>query len=146
MKKTSILFITLTIVWMILIFCFSNQPSDESKNTSSDVTRKIVNIIYQDTLSEQEKELKIEKIDPIIRKLAHYTIYTIGGIIIGLTITTFEIQTKKKILITQAIGSIYAITDEIHQYFIPGRSCQIKDILIDSFRSVYRYNNNIAFT
>ncbi len=146
MKKTSILFITLTIVWMILIFCFSNQPSDESKNTSSDVTRKIVNIIYQDTLSEQEKELKIEKIDPIIRKLAHYTIYTIGGIIIGLTLTTFEIQTKKKILITQAIGSIYAITDEIHQYFIPGRSCQIKDILIDSFRSVYRYNNNIAFT
>ncbi len=119
MRKTSILFIILTIVWMIVIFCFSNQQSDESKNTSSDVTKKIVNIIYKNTLSEQEKETKIEELNPVIRKLAHYTIYTIGGIIICMTLTTFEVQTKNKILVTQAIGSMYAITDEIHQYFVP---------------------------
>ena len=26
----------------------------------------------------------------------------------------------------------YAITDEFHQYFIPGRSAEIRDVLIDS--------------
>jgi VanZ family protein len=26
----------------------------------------------------------------------------------------------------------YAVFDELHQIFIPGRSCQIKDMLIDS--------------
>jgi len=55
MKKTSILFIILTIVWMIVIFCFSNQPSDDSKNTSLNTTKRIVNIIYGDKLSEHEK-------------------------------------------------------------------------------------------
>lgn len=126
MKKTSILFIILTIVWMIVIFCFSNQPSDDSKNTSLNTTKRIVNIIYGDKLSEHEKETKIEELDPVIRKLAHYTIYTIGGIIICITLTTFEVQTKKKILVTQAIGSIYAITDEIHQYFIPRKKLSNK--------------------
>lgn len=126
MKKINILLVILTIVWMITIFLFSNQPADSSKNTSLNATRKIVGILYRDTLSEQEKEEKIEELDPIIRKLAHYTIYTIGGIIICLTLTTFEMQTKKKMLIAQAIGSIYAITDEIHQYFIPRKKLSNK--------------------
>lgn len=30
------------------------------------------------------------------------------------------------------LGTIYAITDEIHQYFVPGRACSTFDILIDS--------------
>ena len=136
MKKTSIIFIILTIVWMIVVFCFSNQPSDTSKNTSLNTTKKIINIIYGNRLSEQEKGIKIEELDPIIRKLAHYTIYTIGGIIIYITLTTFEIQTKKKILITQAIGSIYAITDEIHQYFIP-REKLSNERYYDRFSSEY---------
>jgi len=27
---------------------------------------------------------------------------------------------------------LYAITDEFHQYFVPGRSAEIRDVLIDS--------------
>ena len=26
---------------------------------------------------------------------------------------------------------LYAISDEIHQYFVPGRSAEIRDVLID---------------
>ena len=29
-------------------------------------------------------------------------------------------------------GTLYAVTDEIHQYFVPGRSCEFRDICIDS--------------
>ena len=31
-----------------------------------------------------------------------------------------------------AIGAFYAVTDEIHQYFVPGRSCELRDMLIDA--------------
>ena len=31
-----------------------------------------------------------------------------------------------------AIGALYAVSDEIHQIFVPGRSCELRDILIDS--------------
>jgi VanZ family protein len=35
-------------------------------------------------------------------------------------------------LIAWAIGTIYAVTDEIHQYFVPERACAVTDMLIDS--------------
>ena len=30
------------------------------------------------------------------------------------------------------IGVLYAVTDEVHQYFVPGRSCELRDALIDA--------------
>ena len=42
---------------------------------------------------------------------------------------------RKKILRNMlwcaAIALVYAVSDELHQLFSPGRSCQIKDMLID---------------
>lgn len=38
----------------------------------------------------------------------------------------------KYIIWTIAISLIYAISDEVHQLFVPGRVAGIKDILIDS--------------
>ena len=30
------------------------------------------------------------------------------------------------------IGALYAVSDEIHQLFIVGRSCEIRDVIIDT--------------
>lgn len=35
-------------------------------------------------------------------------------------------------LIPWAFGTLYAVTDEFHQMFVPGRSCEIRDMCIDS--------------
>lgn len=123
MKKLRIIFIILSVIWMATVFLFSNEPSDESKNTSSFVTEIIANIIYGNNLPEEEMILKIQELDPIIRKLAHYTLYAIGGFLICSAISTYDFNIKRKTLISQGIGSIYAITDEIHQYFIPRKKC-----------------------
>lgn len=119
MKKLRIVFIILTIIWMISVFCFSHEPSTKSSNTSANVIRTILNIVYGNSLSEEEMQTKIQELSPIIRKLAHYTLYTAGGIVIGTAAFTYNISLKRKILITQLIGSTYSITDELHQYFIP---------------------------
>ncbi|MCI8519742.1 MAG: VanZ family protein [Clostridia bacterium] len=46
-----------------------------------------------------------------------------GGILIAGVLFTFDMDLRKKILISQIIGSIYAILDEFHQYFIPRQKC-----------------------
>ena len=67
-----------------------------------------------------------------VRKLAHFSIYTLLGIsIVGLT-CTYKLTTVSKATITIISGMIYAISDEIHQTFIEGRSGQITDVLIDT--------------
>ena len=94
MKIIRIILIILAITWMAVIFAFSNQPADESTNTSSRTTRLIVKIIYGKNVENIEE--KVEKINPIIRKLAHYTIYLIRRNNININTTHIPNRHKNK--------------------------------------------------
>ena len=44
---------------------------------------------------------------------------------------------RNMFLITIAICFLYAVSDEIHQYFVPGRACRLFDVLIDTSGSAF---------
>ena len=67
--------VILTAIWMITIFRFSSQSADESSNTSGRTTKFIVKIIYGEDI--EDFDTKVEKLEPVIRKIAHYTIYLV---------------------------------------------------------------------
>ena len=117
-----------------VIFGFSNQDGQTSGGTSRKVARKIVEI-FPDTnnKSEQEKENIVENMQPVIRKLAHFSIYTLAGISMMTFMETYSISTRKKVIISLIVGALYATSDEIHQLFIPGRTAAVTDVLIDTF-------------
>ena len=131
-KHLKQLIIIPVIIWMAVVFKFSNEPADLSDKTSSRVTRIIVEIITPKETPEEENIEIIEKIDPIVRKIAHFTLYAIGGLLIIIYINIYKIEDKKKLLYGILAGVIYAETDEIHQIFVPGRSAQISDVILDS--------------
>lgn len=133
LKMQRIIFAILTIATFITIFIFSNQNGEKSSYTSRGFTKKIIEILQLDkNLSESEKENLIENSQFIIRKLAHFTIYTIAGINIFGFVNTFDMKKKNKILGTLLVGIIYAILDEIHQMFSGDRTPAIRDVIIDS--------------
>ena len=115
------------------IFGFSGQDSEESGSLSRRVTVKIVEVLPNTkNLSEDDKLELINKLHPIIRKLAHFSLYTLVGIF-GMTfISTFELKKIYQFFISLLIGLFYAISDEVHQSFIPGRACSIMDVGIDT--------------
>lgn len=131
-KKTQIKIfkIILIVAWMVIVFSFSNQGGTKSGNTSRKVTVAVVQVISDKPI--EENEPLIEKVDKIIRKLAHYTIYTIGGFLIMNYAYTTDKTTKKKILYSIGFGACYAVTDELHQFFVAGRSARIFDVCIDT--------------
>lgn len=132
-QNKNIKYIIIIIIWMIIVFMFSMENGNKSANTSKTTTIKIVNIITKNlSITEQEKNDIVDKLDPIIRKLAHYTLYTIGGILIINYTDKLDIEKRKKIIYAIIIGILYAITDEIHQYFVPSRSGRILDVCIDT--------------
>ena len=113
----------LVILWMIFIFVMSSFDASSSSNQSNfiiDIITSIINIKVTGLLS------------LIIRKLAHFIEYFILGILVINFITRYD----KKIIIAILLCIIYATSDEIHQIFVPGRSCQITDIMIDSLGSI----------
>lgn len=127
-----ILFLLLVIIFCI-IFGFSNQNSEES----SDISRKMTEILISNIKSIQkqpklEKEKVLSRIEKVIRKIAHFLLYTLVGIILMILLNTYKIGEIAKFLTSLIIGIIYATSDEIHQFFIPGRSAQITDVIIDT--------------
>jgi len=80
--------------------------------------------------------LKIEELgflDFVLRKIAHITEYAILCILyIRAFRNTTKFSSKKVYLLSIVLSIIYAITDEIHQSFVPGRSCNLFDLLFDT--------------
>lgn len=128
--QIKILKIILIIIWMMAIFIFSSQKGTESGNTSRKFTIAIIQIITGKNLALEDPF--VEGIQLFIRKLAHFTIYAIGGFLIMNYAYTTEKTMKQKILYSIAFGAGYAITDEIHQFFVSGRSAQVLDVAIDT--------------
>ena len=83
MKKIIIrtMFMLLLLTTFAIIFKFSSQISEESDGVSNGVLRKIIEIFpYTKGLSEEIKIKMVEHGSPIIRKLAHFSIYTLVGV------------------------------------------------------------------
>ena len=132
-KIQRIIFAILTIATFTTIFIFSSQNGDESGSISREFTKKIIEILQLDkNLNEIEKENLIENSQFVIRKLAHFTIYTIAGINIYGFINTYDIKNKNKVIGALIVGVIYAISDEIHQMFSGDRTPAVRDVLIDT--------------
>lgn len=115
----------LVAIWMIIIFIMSSFDSVESSNQSNFIVDIIANIF---------KIENIELLSFIIRKLAHFAEYLILGLLVANMFTKNNINNLYLISIILCI--IYATSDEIHQIFVPGRACQLRDILIDSIGSI----------
>ena len=123
MKNKNKINIMLVILWMILIFIMSSYNGDNSSNQSNFIVDIISNIFNINN---------IEILSLIIRKLAHFTEY----FILGLLVYNMIHNLNKNKYLSIIICILYAISDEIHQIFVPGRNCHIIDILIDSIGSI----------
>ncbi len=126
--------IILLLATFVRIFCFSNQNGTQSSGVSRKVTKILTNNIKKvQAMSKEEKEIFMNNAEKIIRKLAHFSIYTVVGFLMMALMSTYNAKTIIRVSISFGIGVIYAISDEIHQYFIPGRSGRVFDVIIDSF-------------
>jgi VanZ family protein len=66
-------------------------------------------------------------------KVLHFIEYSIFSFLLFLTFFTSRKEFFKKnvFLLSSIIGIVYGFSDEIHQKFVPGRSCDILDFLAD---------------
>ena len=69
---------------------------------------------------------------PDVDKIEHFFLYMVfGGLLEGAYERT-EVPEDRTILFSFVLGVVYAFTDEVHQYFVPGRSCDFLDFLTDA--------------
>lgn len=128
-------YLFLTIFVMLMIFIHSAMPADLSDSESSWIVMIIRNFI----------DLDPGRISFLVRKTAHFLEYLLLGICsaqvcryssdwIGVIRSLGQIGrlTFRGACIAAVCGILYAVSDEIHQHFVPGRSCEIRDMCIDA--------------
>lgn len=93
------------LVWMLLIFLFSHQPSLPSAPAAW--------------------------LDLLVKKSLHALAYAILGLLWLRALR--ETAVRHPAALAFAIGVAYAVSDEWHQRFVPGRSGRLLDVAIDVF-------------
>lgn len=116
-------------VWMIVIFYLSNQPATVSNELSKSVSNLVAGNI--DFVSSRD-DFNLSSLNNIVRKQAHFWLYFVLGILVVSLLRRFGMSDVKGLFLSIVICVIYAMTDEWHQLFVPGRGGQIRDVMIDS--------------
>lgn len=124
-----IICLILVIIISAIIFGFSSQNGEKSGGLSKAVITKISEII---NVKDSNREIFIKKGEKVVRKLAHFTIYSALGLATMGFMTTLEITTLKQAIYTVIFGFLYASTDELHQLFINGRNGSFMDVILDT--------------
>ncbi len=118
----------ITVFLMVFIFLQSALPADLSQQESNAIVTLLTGL-----LPVAPKTLSF-----VIRKSAHFMEYLLLGMSLFVTVREyFPVEerigaVRFGLLLPWGIGTLYALTDEIHQRFVPGRSCEARDVLIDS--------------
>ncbi len=121
-KKTYLRFLA-PAAWMSVIFWFSHQQA-ESSNSQSGAIFNIINPLVTDV----DEDLLIF----IIRKTAHFMSYLLLGALLFWAIKPHAKSLKTTAALSVAVAFLFAVSDEIHQMLIPGRSAEVRDVLLDT--------------
>ena len=154
MKKLSLI---LCILWMGFIFYNSSESGLESNNKSKSIINQILydndkdygvkNILIMsggksentDYIGDESGNIAyddyyntyLQNINIILRKGAHLFEFLILAILVAWVMVSYEITGRRAVVYVLFIVLLYAVSDEFHQLFVPGRTARVQDILID---------------
>ena len=144
MNKKKVIAWTLLLLWMTMIYVFSDMEGSLSLKLSNKIIVKSAEIkdeiTHKDTsqMTEHEKDKSnqslIKKYNYPIRKSAHIFEYLILSLIMYNLLTQYNVDRKHKYIYSILFCFLYACSDEFHQLF-KNRTSKFTDVLIDTFGS-----------
>lgn len=114
--RTILIFWLPLVVWLLVVYNFSATPAKDLPQ---------INV-------------------PYIDKLFHAVVYFVFGVLLirAFDKSDFNVSLAKLAVLAIIISICYGISDELHQLFVQGRSCEVFDFLADcagSFTGIFLY-------
>lgn len=129
---------------LILIYRFSAAPAAESSNLSGGFCDRVVTWfvkIFHLSWKKAQILKMAELIETPVRKCAHFMEYALLGLIFRVhqdALRTLRfLRYRGKLWHGVLFCGAYAISDEIHQYFVPGRACRAFDMGLDTLGAAF---------
>lgn len=129
--KRRILAWTLVILWCMVIFNFSAEDREASRDRSRAVTQRLDNIMTL-VLDSEIIDIPLERSgEHYVRKAAHIIVYFILTVFVFNALVFSRVSRYKIYLFSFLIPITYGIFDEFHQSYVPGRGPMVRDVFID---------------
>lgn len=109
----------------MLIFVLSSQNGSESGRLSGAIV-KILLVMFGESGAALSSILH-----STIRQIAHGTAFFVLALLVVNILSKGKSSIYRSYLNATAFSVGYALSDEIHQLFVPGRACELKDLLTD---------------
>lgn len=121
------------VLMAVVIFAFSSQNGEESGGLSYKVAEAVVDFadIFADIDGESREDI-INTLQFPIRKAAHMTEYAIFAVLVYIALMVDGLRYKWRLWLSVAAAFVFAGSDELHQFFVPGRCGAFTDVLIDT--------------
>lgn len=115
----------LSIAAVAFIFLRSMQSAEDSSQESGSLLEVINSLL-------SSLHIDVVMSEHFLRKAAHFTEYSILGVLFGVTSYLYMYKRAVSFLTTLIAGIAVAVCDELIQRAYEGRSAQFSDVLLDS--------------
>lgn len=118
--------------WYGVIFFFSAQTGDASGEISDRLAFDLLRWETDNpwTLSQVQYAF-FQLVTFLLRKAAHMAVFFVLTFFLLLGLKERLPSWKARAAAAAGLCAVLAALDELHQYFVPGRSCQLTDVIID---------------
>lgn len=123
--KSKLFWWALIILWCGLIFYMSSRNADESSNQSMFLAN-LLNKWLRQLFGPHAFALS----EDAVRKCAHFFEFCVLGCLLFMGFLD-RARPGQTILLVFSAGLLFAVSDEIHQLFVPGRTMRPFDVLVD---------------
>ncbi len=131
-NRKKIILGVLLLLYLVVIFVFSNQDATTSQG-SSDI---IVDAALNATGNDKDNFNLYNNLAFIVRKSTHFFIYGGLAVLFFFNFKEYFTSIKKCMLLSLVSTFLYACTDEFHQTFINGRTGCFADVILDTSGAV----------
>lgn len=132
-KVKLVLFWMPATLWYSLIWFLSAQPAEQSTVVSDTVTENVL-VAGGSDYSGAEVVVQ-ESIDKLlsffIRKGAHMFLFCVLTLLVWFALVQLMKQRSRRAAAVSVLCVLLAILDELHQKMVPGRSGELRDVLVD---------------
>ena len=130
-KRKTIIIGLLCAAWLVIIFYNGTRQGEVSQRISNEIVKVISNVMDIPQAIIGIDSVKFDTINYYVRKNAHFFEYLILGILICAVVRRFNLYKSSELFLVLFLLLLFPVADEFIQKYIPDRTSNIFDIIVD---------------
>ena len=136
-RVSAAVFLCLALATAVFIFCRSARDGTASSGESTKVTEAVAPIVvpsYPTQSGAQQRET-VKQLHGKVRSFAHALEFSALGFCLSAALwlwPAYPLRASLSFLVAFPVSALYALSDEIHQRFVPGRAFEWADAGLDA--------------